>query len=187
VTRKAEGGQGENFRLPLGGTPLLLHGLQVLQQKPDLALGHNLTQQATSSDLLQTLPPDWHLPLAMRRYPGASVDVRGDLGSWEMSPAPLGDACEIGWGWLEGGRGWPVAAALHPMASTTVPDKVLVSHPHCLLWGRLRLRRERHRQQQPPPDDETTPIVLHIYLLCISMARALHDLCNAAHPRCPFG
>ena len=104
-----------------------------------------------------------------------------------MPPTPLGDAREIGWRRLEDCRGWPIAAALHPMAGTTIPDKVLVPHPHHFLWRRWRLRRERHRQEKPPPYDETNPIALHICLLYSSMAQTLHGLCNAAHSGCPSG
>ena len=81
---------------------LLLNGLEVFDEEPEMALDNGLAECVAPHDLPKALAPDWHLPTAMRRHAAPAIDIRHDLGNREVAATPLGNACEIRLGRLEG-------------------------------------------------------------------------------------
>jgi hypothetical protein len=80
-----------------------------------------------------------------------------------VPPTPLRNPRQVRWWGLEGGRGWPIAAATLPMARATVPDKGVAPHAHRLAWARWRLRHsERHPHDHPPNRHDTKTRPLHM-------------------------
>jgi len=81
---------------------LLLNGLEVFDEEPEMALDNGLAECVAPHDLPKALAPDRHLPTAMREHTAPAVDIRHDLGDREVSPTPLGNAREIRRRRLEG-------------------------------------------------------------------------------------
>jgi hypothetical protein len=111
---------------------LLLDGLKIVNEYTENLLDHGLAGRATPSHLPKTHAPDGHLPTAMGRDGRPSIDSGSDLGGGEKSVMPLPNTREVGWGWLERGRGWAITLAVRAMAGTTIPHK----HVRCLAPGR---------------------------------------------------
>lgn len=80
---------------------LLLDGLEIFHEELHTAAGDSLAERATPHHLLKVFTPDRHIPPAMGRHPDPAVNVGTDFGHGEVPPAPLGNAREIRWGWLE--------------------------------------------------------------------------------------
>ena len=166
--------------------PLALHGLEVGNEKQEMAVDHGLTEFVVPHYLPKALAPHRHLTLAMRRNPGSAVDIRGNLGHGEVPATPLGYTREIGRGRLKRGRGWSIAPALYPMAGATVPDKVLTPHTHRLSCAQWLLRRCKGAPEEHPPyyhDTKTIPLyalppVHRRLFLCVRRSAAM---CHARH------
>ena len=110
----------------------MLDGLEIFDEDEEIATDDFLADRATPAHLSKALAPDGHLPTAMGRDGRPSIDSGSDLGGGEKSVMPLPNTREVGWGWLERGRGWAITLAVRAMAGTTIPHK----HVRCLAPGR---------------------------------------------------
>ena len=70
--------------------PLLLDGLEIFNEDEEITAHHFLADRAAPAHLCEALAPDGHLPTAMGRDDGPSVNIGGNLGDGELSPTPLG-------------------------------------------------------------------------------------------------
>ena len=72
---------------------LLLNGLEVFDEDEEIPANHFFTDRAAPAHLPKTLAPDGHLPTAMGRDDGPSINEGGNFGDEEAPPLPLGDTC----------------------------------------------------------------------------------------------
>src|SRR5262245_56305464 len=148
------------MRYPL--MPLLLDGLEVFDEDEEIPANHFFTDRATTTHLPKTLAPDGHLPIAMGREDGPSINNGGNFGDREAPSTPLGNAREIGRWRAEGRSSGAIAASCHPMAGATIARKVLLPRAYCCSRnGRWLLRhRQGHPQKCPSQDHYTETIPL---------------------------
>jgi hypothetical protein len=102
---------------------LLLDGLEVVDEYTEHVVDYGLAGRATPAHLPKIRPPDGHLPTAMRRESGPSIDHSGELIDGETSAMPLRNPCEIGWGRLERRGSGTITTAVHAVACATIPHK----------------------------------------------------------------
>jgi hypothetical protein len=98
----------------------LLNGSKVVDEYAEYIVDYGLAGRAASAHSSEIRPPDGHLPTAMRRDNGPSIDLGGDLVDGETPAMPLHNLRQIGRGRLERGGGGAIATALYAMARATV-------------------------------------------------------------------
>ena len=70
----------------------MLDGLEIFDEDEEIATDDFLADRAAPDHLPKALAPDGHLPIAMGRDDGPSVDVCGNLGHGEVPATSLGNA-----------------------------------------------------------------------------------------------